>query len=252
MKLTLTAILAVLIFIAGCSTETEEQETGDLKMSEALDSIEWFGHASFVFNDEVSGNKVYYVDPFELKDSSKGQADIIFITHAHADHCNLDAVKKVLKPDTVLVSPTDCKDNLALENEFLLVEPNREYEVKGFKFKTVPAYNIKPDRLKYHPKENNWVGYIFNLNNKLVYHAGDTDFIDDMKNLGKLDVAMLPIGGTYTMDVDEAIEAANAIAAETTVPIHYRRLLKDASSSAEEKFKTSVTNSKVVILEEVA
>ena len=86
----------------------------------------------------------------------------------------------------------------------------------------------------------------------MVYHAGDTDFIPEMKQLGKISVAMLPIGGTYTMDADEAIVAANTIAADITVPMHYRRLLGDNYTDAEEKFKAGVTKSKVVILEEVA
>jgi L-ascorbate metabolism protein UlaG (beta-lactamase superfamily) len=97
------------------------------------------------------------------------------------------------------------------------------------------------------------VGYIFKLNGKKIYHAGDTDFIQEMKLLkdDNLDVAMLPIGGTYTMEVDEAARAANVICAKITIPMHYRRLLGEKSDEAEEKFKKIVTNSKVIILEEL-
>lgn len=217
-----------------------------------LDSIKWLGHASFMLADEASGNRIYYVDPFELKGSSYEKADIVFITHAHYDHCDLSAVKKILKPATVIVVPGGCREKLDLPAEFVEVVPNSSYEIKGFKFRTVPAYNVKPERLQYHPKASNWVGYIFYINNQTVYHAGDTDFIDEMKNLGEINVAMLPIGGTYTMDVDEAIAAANAIKAGITVPMHYRMLLKEKSAAAEEKFKSGVKNSRVVVLEEGA
>lgn len=221
-------------------------------MTAVLNDIKWFGHASFMFVDKLSGNRIYYIDPFEFKGDGKQKADIIFITHAHYDHCSPDDVKKVVKDSTVFVTPVDCKDKLNFKNEFVTVAPNKNYEVKGFKFRTVPAYNIKPDRLQYHPRTNNWVGYIFTVNNQTIYHAGDTDFVPEMKTLGKINIAMLPIGGTYTMDVDEAIQAANTIAADVTVPIHYRRLLGNNAMAAEEKFKKGVTKSKVVIMEQVA
>ena len=221
-------------------------------MSDSLGFIRWFGHASFMFADKASGNRIYYVDPFEFKGDGKEKADIIFITHAHYDHCDSGSVKKIMKPTTVIVVPSGCKEQLNVSAEFVGAVPNKEYNIRGFKFRTVPAYNSKPERLQFHPKSNDWVGYIFYINNETVYHAGDTDFIEEMKHLGKINVALLPIGGTYTMDVDEAIAAANAIKADITIPMHYRRLLNEKSAAAEEKFKAGVKNSKVVILEEAA
>lgn len=217
-----------------------------------LDSIKWLGHASFMLTDQVSGNRIYYVDPFEFKGSSYEKADIVFITHAHYDHCDPSAVKKILKPATVIVVPSSCREKLNLSAEFVDAVPNKDYNIKGFKFRTVPAYNNRPDRLKFHPRANNWVGYIFTINGSTVYHAGDTDFIDEMKSLGKINVAMLPIGDTYVMGPDEAIQAANAIKADITIPMHYRRLLKEKYPAAEEKFKAGVKNSRVVIMDEVA
>ncbi|MBI2143142.1 MBL fold metallo-hydrolase [Candidatus Woesearchaeota archaeon] len=270
----IAVILAVSSFIAGCSLVTQQEEeqaeqpvryviedyvagSGEEagggvmpEVQEVLSSIKWFSHASFMLTDKASGNRIYYIDPFEFKGDGKEKADIIFITHAHYDHCDSDAVKKIVKTDTVIVVPGGCKEKLPAA-EFVDVVPGKDYTVKGFKFRTVPSYNVKPDRLQYHPRSNNWVGYILSLNNQTVYHAGDTDFIPEMKQLGKISVALLPIGGTYTMDVDEAIAAANTIAADVTVPMHYRMLLKEKSAAAEEKFKSGVKG-KVVILEEVS
>lgn len=217
--------------------------------------LKWFGHASFSFIDE-NGNRIYYIDPFALPTGRQvlEKADIIFITHAHYDHFSKEDIEKIIKNDTILVATADVLAKIDIENERKVkVEPNKKYAVKGFSFATIPAYNNHPDKLKFHPKANNWVGYIFELNGKKIYHAGDTDFIDEMRNLKNfnLDIAIIPIGGTYTMDVFEAAEAANAICAKTTIPMHYRNLLKEKAKDAEEKFKTLVKNSKVLILEEL-
>lgn len=215
-----------------------------------MENVRWFGHASFQFTDQ-DGNKIYYVDPFELPTAlSLPKGDLIFITHAHYDHCSFEDVKKILKESSVLIAPPDCLEKINVPNQKQSVEPNKAYEVKAFKFWTFPAYNIDKS---FHPKENNWVGYFFNINGKKIYHAGDTDFIPEMNNLKSmnLDVALLPIGGTYTMNVEEAIEAANTIQARITIPMHYRRLLGEKYKEAEEKFKTGVTSSKVVIFKEI-
>lgn len=221
-------------------------------MPGVLDSIKWLGHASFMLADEASGNRIYYVDPFEFRGGSYEKADIVFITHAHYDHCDASAVKNILKPATVIVVPGGCREMLNLSATYFDVEPNKSYDIRGFKFRTVPAYNTRPERLKFHPRSNNWVGYLFELDNQVVYHTGDTDFIPEMKQLGRVDVAFIPMGGTYGMDVDEAIQAANAIKPAIAIPMHYRMLLKEKSAAAEEKFKVGVKNSRVVVLDEVA
>ena len=218
-----------------------------------MENINWFGHASFSFVDE-KGNKIYYVDPFDLKAKKLEEADIVFITHAHPDHFSQDDIKKILKDSTVIVATADVLERINLPgNNKFSVKPNESYTIKDFSFATIPAYNNHPQKLSFHPKSNNWVGYIFALNGKMLYHAGDTDFIEEMKRLKSLnlDIAMLPIGGTYTMDVIEAAAAVNAICAKITIPIHYKNLLREKAEDFEQKFKKLVTNSKVIILEEL-
>lgn len=219
-----------------------------------VENITWLSHAGFMFVDTQTGQKIYYVDPFQIKNKNLDRADIIFVTHAHYDHLSPNDVSSILKEDTTVVATPDSLKTLHITQDKFSVEPNKSYEIKGFKFETVPAYNIQAERLSFHPKSNNWVGYIFSLNNQKIYHAGDTDFIPEMKSLSSknLDIAMLPMGGTYTMDVSEAIDAANAIGAKITIPMHYKSLLGDKTPDAEEKLKSGVTNSKIVILEEVA
>lgn len=231
-----------------------------------VDFIKWFGHSTFSFLDKATGKKIYYVDPFEFKAApkekasaeqgfpqafaGKQKADIVFITHAHYDHWSPADLKQVLGPSTIVCIVNGCEGHGLPKERVVKIEPNKSYTVQSIKFRTIPAYNIKPERLNYHPRSNNWVGYIFELNGLKIYHAGDTDFVPEMKKLGKIDIAMLPIGGTYTMDVNEAIEAANTIKAEITIPIHYRRLLKEEARDAEERLKSGVKG-KVVVMKEL-
>src|SRR3990167_6919652 len=98
-----------------------------------MEDISWFGHASFQFVDK-NGNKIYYVDPFDLKGENFEPADLIFITHAHYDHCSFEDVKKILKTDSILIAPPDCLSMIDVQNQKIEVQPNQNYEVKNFKF----------------------------------------------------------------------------------------------------------------------
>lgn len=215
-----------------------------------IDNISWFGHASFLLENKT-GKKFYFVDPFDLKRLPNGKADAIFITHAHYDHWSPNDIRKLIKNDTVVIATNGCENLNLPSNAFTTVGPNRILTVAGIRVETVPAYNVNQERLDYHPKENKWVGYIFEVGETRIYHAGDTDFIPEMRNLTDIDVAMLPIGGTYTMDVKEAIQAANTIKAEVTIPMHYRRILGDKAKAAEEEFKSGVKG-KVVVMRELS
>jgi L-ascorbate metabolism protein UlaG (beta-lactamase superfamily) len=220
---------------------------------EELKHIVWFGHAGFMLTD-TNGNRIYYIDPFQLPKKPLEKADMLFITHAHPDHLSPHDLKPLLQEDTSVIAPIDCIESLHLtDNQQYPVMPHEEHIVKGVEFITLPAYNTHKDRLSFHPKSKNWVGYVLTLNGKKIYHAGDTDFIPEMETLHALhiDIALLPIGGTYTMDVEQAAHAANTIGAKMTIPMHYKMLLEEKTKEAEETFQNLVTNSKVVFLEEV-
>ena len=197
-------------------------------------NLEWLGHAAF----KISSDKIIYIDPFQT--DNQEPADIILITHAHFDHCSLEDIKKLIKKGTVLFVTPDCQSKVSgfEEVEMKLIEPNRTYESDEIKIETIPAYNTNPDRLNFHPKENEWVGYIITINGKRIYHAGDTDFIPEMKQLNNIDIALLPIGGKYTMGTKEASEAANTITPKTVVPMHYNKI--EGTEANPENFKQKV------------
>lgn len=177
-------------------------------------NLEHLGHSSF----KIKEGKVIYIDPFNL--TKFEPADIILITHAHYDHCSIKDIQSLVKNGTEIFIPPDCQskinhfDNVKVN----LVHPNKSYIIGDVKIETIPAYNIEK---KFHPKANEWVGYIITIKNKRIYHAGDTDFIPEMKSL-KVDIALLPVGGTYTMDVDEAASAVNSFKPKFFIPMHYQ------------------------------
>ena len=173
---------------------------------------------------KIQKDKTIYIDPFRIKEVPH-DADYIFITHSHYDHFSTQDILKVAKIDTIFVSTEDTKSSLELmgipEEQIIIVEPNNKYEIKDIKVETVPSYN---ENKKYHPKQNNWVGYIIELNGIKYYIAGDTDNIKEIQNI-KCDIAFLPIGGEFTMNAKEAADLANNINSKIIVPAHYAELV---------------------------
>jgi len=171
--------------------------------------LTWLGHASF----KIEGKSTIYIDPWKI--SEKGKADIILITHSHYDHLSPTDISKIQTSKTIILTPSDGAKKL--RGDVRKVKPGQTISIREVKVETVPAYNLnKP----YHPKENNWVGYIIETEGTRIYHSGDTDFIPEMEKI-KVDIALLPIGGTYTMTAEEAVEAAKSINPQLAIPIHY-------------------------------
>lgn len=198
-----------------------------------MENIHWLGHSSF----KITGEKIIYIDPYQIDDTEK--ADIILITHPHYDHLSLEDINKIRKENTIILAPEDARDKLS---DFKPVKPYQFLTIEGIKIETIPAYNTDK---QFHPKEKNWVGYVIEINGKRIYHAGDTDLIPEMEELKDIDIAMLPIGGTYTMDVTEAVQAVNIIEPKIAIPMHYGKIVGTKLDA--EKFK-ELCSCKVEIL----
>ncbi len=181
--------------------------------------ISWLGHAAF----RLTNNKVVYIDPFQIK--AAAPADIVLITHEHYDHCSIEDVRKTLKENTVIVTTAAAQDKLRTVNaQFLLVVPGKSYSIDGVKVEAVPAYNVDKFRspgVPYHPEKDNKVGFIITMSDVRIYHAGDTDLIPGLEtNVKNIDVAMLPVSGTYVMTAEEAAEAVKKIKPKVAIPMH--------------------------------
>lgn len=196
--------------------------------------IQWLGHSGFLLEGE--GKKIY-IDPYALPEEPafEDRADILLITHEHFDHCSPEDIRKVRRSDSTTLIPENCSLSFRgdarriCEGDIL----SDGLAIKGVRIDVIPAYNQdKP----FHPRGLG-VGYIVELGGLRIYHAGDSDYIPEMQDI-KADIALLPIGGTYTMDAEEAAAAAAVISPKVVIPMHYGTF-EDINADPE-KFKAFV------------
>jgi len=200
-----------------------------------VEHIYWLGHDSFRIEDL---GKQIYIDPWKL--SAKAvKADYVFVTHSHYDHFSIEDINKIKTDSTKIIGPADVAKEVG--KNAIGISPDQEITLDQLKIKAIPAYNIGK---KFHPRENNWVGFIITLSDGIsIYHAGDTDFIPEMKSL-RVDIALLPVSGTYVMTAEEAIEAANAFQPQIAIPMHYGEIV--GSQKDAEKFKAGFIGNTVI------
>lgn len=207
----------VIIFLTFLAITTFFSIITDAKEANKMTKdIHWLGHDTF----KISGEKTIYTDPFKIK--IKDTADIILITHEHRDHCSPEDIKMIQSKDTVIVATPDCIKKIAGDiphgETIKAVKPGDKINIKGIEIEAVPAYNTNKN---FHPKTKEWVGYVFTVNGLRIYIAGDTDYIPEMKTLKNIDIALIPVSGTYVMTADEAVKAALDIKPKIAIPMHY-------------------------------
>lgn len=192
----------------------------------------------------IDYGKKIYIDPLDIEESS-GDADYIFITHDHYDHYSMKDILKIQNDNTVFVIPASLEKNL--RNNFqagslISVAPGNAYETPDFTFETIPSYNkVKP----FHPKRAGWCGYVVDIDGTRIYIAGDTDDTKEAETV-RCDIALVPIGGTFTMNYKEAARLINKMKPKYAIPTHYGGLV--GSKSDGDEFKKLVdTDIKVEI-----
>jgi L-ascorbate metabolism protein UlaG (beta-lactamase superfamily) len=196
--------------------------------------MSWLGHDGF----RIRNGKVLYVDPFKIEGGGP-KADIVLLSHEHFDHCNVDDLKKIVTPETVIVAHSQSKGELGKlkAKQIKIVKPGDKINIGDVTVEAVPAYNLnkfrEPGKV-FHPKEDGKVGFILTVNGVRIYHAGDTDHIPEMKSI-RTDIALLPVSGTYVMTAKEAAEAAEDINPKLAIPMHYGAIVGDRSDA--ETFK---------------
>lgn len=212
--------------------------------------IEWLGHASVKIRD--SDGFLVYVDPWsEVMKGDYEEADLIISTHNHFDHFDKKMIQQLKNRDTSLICTEESESNVPKGLEYRVIEPNRSVKVKSHKFRGVHAYNIdkfrEPDT-PYHPR-GFCTGVIFEMGGLKFYHMSDTDPIPELEDINGIDVAFVPVGGKYTMDQEEAIEAIMMFEPDKVVPIHYGHI--EETEADREKLERSIrleTDSEPIML----
>jgi len=212
--------------------------------------IKWLGHSGFL----IKNSKVIYIDPYQIKENSE-KADLIFITHSHYDHCSVADMQKIVKEGTKIIMTADCQSKITrfdVPINMEIIEPNQEIELGEIKVSTLPSYNLDKH---FHPKDESWVGYLIKMNDVLVYHPGDCDLIPEMQKLtgykqpGKEFVALFPVGGRFTMNAEEAAEAAKLIKPTIAIPMHFGSIVGTKDDAQEFKEICEESGIRVEILE---
>ena len=197
--------------------------------------VHWLGHDSFV----LQGSRTLVLDPYKAKGMYK--ADILLISHEHSDHLSPEDIRRFSDANTPIVAPRICESPLGqFTQEKKFVEPGSKLELKCVKIEAVPAYNLNKYRspgVVFHPRADGKVGYIVTLDGVRFYHAGDSDATPEMKALD-VDVAFLPVSGTYVKTAEEAAEAAKTMKVKVAVPMHYQSIIGTRADA--ERFKKLV------------
>ena len=181
-----------------------------------LEHLRYLDHASF----RLDGPPTIYFDPVNLR-GEVIPADIILISHEHSDHYAPATLKQISSAETVIITNETVANQLAgtdVAGEVRVLKAGEETTVGDVVIETVPAYNIGKS---FHPKEAGGLGFIVTWGGERLYFAGDTSRIPEMQDID-CDVALLPIDGTYTMNVEEAAQAAADIGPKVAVPMHMR------------------------------
>ncbi len=184
-------------------------------IEEMAQKMVWLGHDGF----RIDAEKTIYFDPYDISPGPK--ADLILVSHEHFDHCSPDDVSKIQGSGTVII--TDKTSAEKLTGDVRIIAPGESMSLGEIKIEAIPSYNRDKD---FHPKKKAWLGFVVEIDGVRIYHAGDTDFIPEMKDL-KVDIALLPVSGTYVMTAEQAVEAALAIQPKLAIPMHYGAIVGD-------------------------
>ena len=190
------------------------------------DKITWLGHDGF----RIDAGKTIYFDPYQI--AGGPVADLILVSHDHFDHCSPEDIQKIQGSKTIIVTEKDCAKKLA--GDIRVMKAGDILDLEEVKVEAVPSYNVDKD---FHPKKKGWLGFVVETEGVRVYHAGDTDFIPEMKEL-KVDIAFLPVSGTYVMTAEQAVKAALAIGPKLAIPMHYGSIVGDAQDAV--RFKAAL------------
>lgn len=210
--------------------------------------ITYYGHSSFKIKMD---NIVIFTDPYTgdaeggktvLVPSKIKEADIILITHEHFDHCDVGAVENIVGTTFAkVVAPRQVLEKIKIsERSKVEVKEGDKLALKGVNIEVVPAR---------HPQSEYPIGFVLRKGSESFYFAGDTYEFPEMMHI-RADLAILPIGGTYTMDPISAIVAVKNLRPKYVIPMHYGTYsnIKQNPDEFAKRFEQS-TVTKVIVMQ---
>jgi L-ascorbate metabolism protein UlaG (beta-lactamase superfamily) len=208
--------------------------------------FQWTGHDGFRITD-LKNKRIIYIDPFQLNEKHKTKdADIVLVSHDHFDHLSIEDLTEIVNSNTEFVAAKECLGKLQdlPAGRITTLNPGERASPRGLVVEAVRAYNTNK---KFHPKEDNKIGFVITVDSHRIYHSGDTDIIPEMSGLNP-DIALLPVSGTYVMTADEAARANDEFIKprKFVIPMHYGSIV--GSEEDANKFKTVVRTCEVRIL----
>lgn len=206
----------------------------------------WTGHDGFRITD-LKNKRIIYIDPFQLSKRHKTKdADIVLVSHDHFDHLSIEDLTEIVNSNTEIVAAKECLGKLQdlPAGRITTLNPGERASPRGLVVEAIRAYNTNK---KFHPKEDNKIGFVITVDGHRIYHSGDTDIIPEMSGLNP-DIALLPVSGTYVMTADEAARATDEFIKprKFAIPMHYGSIV--GSEEDANKFKTAVRTCEVRIL----
>lgn len=172
--------------------------------------IEWLGHTGF----KITGSKVIYIDPYKLEKKEE-PADIVLLTNSRYYSCSPMDIQRITGPKTKVFAPKDCAHKLTIPHDSVGIGETKH--VGAIRINTLPAYTVnKPE----HQRVMNWVGYLIEMDGVKLFHAGYSDFTQELTEI-RADIVMLPIDRLRSMDPEEASEAAKVMEAKLAIPMAY-------------------------------
>ena len=184
----------------------------------------------------IHGESTVYIDPLDIT-GEPHDADLILITHPHFDHFSPKDIRKILKEETVIAVPDEMADLCCRRTgrEPVRLQPAQSVTLCGLRIETVPAYNLRKPS---HKQSKGWLGYVLTFDETRVYITGDTDNTPECRAVS-CDVLMLPIGGTFTVNAQQAAELTDQISPRVVIPIHYGAMLGGQNAAADFQAKVS-------------